>query len=88
MLSSEQIANVINQFQRAKGDTGSPEVQVALLTARIRDLQDHFTTHKKDLHSRLGLTKIVSKRRKLLKYMKSTNLGKYRELIEKLEIRG
>jgi len=88
MLSSEQKAAVVKDYQHKEGDTGSPEVQIALITARIRDLQSHFTVNKKDKHSRLGLTKLVAKRRKLLKYLKAKNLNGYRALIEKLGIRG
>jgi small subunit ribosomal protein S15 len=75
------------QYQRAKNDTGSPEVQVALLTARINDLTDHFKAHAKDHHSRRGLLKMVSRRRKLLDYLKRTNVQGYRALIERLGLR-
>lgn len=78
---------IMVQFQRAKGDTGSPEVQVALLTARINDLTEHFKTHAKDHHSRRGLLKMVSRRRKLLDYLKRTNVQGYRTLIERLGLR-
>lgn len=88
MLSSAKKAEVVKEYQMAPGDTGSTEVQIALISTRIRDLQDHFTKHKKDVHSRLGLRKLVSQRRKLLKYLKSTNVEGYRKLIEKLGIRG
>tara|TARA_Y100000815_G_scaffold275060_1_gene311343 strand:+ start:4327 stop:4617 length:291 start_codon:yes stop_codon:yes gene_type:complete len=88
MLSTETKAAVVKDYQRAAADTGSPEVQVALITARIRDLQNHFTKNKKDKHSRLGLTKLVAKRRKLLKYLKATKLAVYRDLIAKLGLRG
>jgi len=81
-------AKIVADYQRAKGDTGSPEVQVALLTARINDLTGHFKTHTKDHHSRRGLLKMVSRRRKLLDYLKSTNLASYRALIEKLGLRS
>ncbi len=81
-------AKIVADYQRAKGDTGSPEVQVALLTARINDLTGHFKTHTKDHHSRRGLLKMVSRRRKLLDYLKSTNLASYRGLIEKLGLRS
>lgn len=80
-------AEVIAAHQRAKGDTGSPEVQVALLTARINGLTDHFKAHVKDHHSRRGLLKMVSKRRKLLDYLKGRNAGSYRQLIDKLSLR-
>lgn len=82
-----QKAQIISQHQRAQGDTGSPEVQVALLTARINGLTDHFKTHVKDHHSRRGLLKMVSQRRKLLDYLKRTDADQYRQLIGKLELR-
>jgi small subunit ribosomal protein S15 len=80
-------AKVIAENQRAKGDTGSPEVQVALLTARINGLNDHFKANVKDHHSRRGLLRMVSRRRKLLDYLKSRNTDSYRSLIEKLGLR-
>jgi small subunit ribosomal protein S15 len=80
-------AEVVAAHQRAAGDTGSPEVQVALLTARINGLTDHFKAHTKDHHSRRGLLKMVSKRRKLLDYLKGRNPDSYRQLIEKLGLR-
>jgi small subunit ribosomal protein S15 len=80
-------SDIVTQFQRAEGDTGSPEVQVALLTARINELTGHFKTHLKDHHSRRGLLRMVSRRRKLLDYLKSRNLDSYRTLIEKLGLR-
>lgn len=82
-----QKADIISQHQRAKGDTGSPEVQVALLTARINGLTDHFKAHVKDHHSRRGLLKLVSQRRKLLDYLKRTNADQYKQLITRLELR-
>jgi len=82
-----QKAQIISVHQRAQGDTGSPEVQVALLTARINGLTDHFKTHVKDHHSRRGLLKMVSQRRKLLDYLKRTDADQYRQLIGKLELR-
>jgi small subunit ribosomal protein S15 len=78
---------IMAQYQRAQGDTGSPEVQVALLTARINDLTQHFKAHAKDHHSRRGLLKMVSRRRKLLDYLKRTNVQGYRTLIERLGLR-
>ena len=81
-------AKIVADFQRANGDTGSPEVQVALLTARINDLTDHFKAHTKDHHSRRGLLKMVSRRRKLLDYLKGTNQASYKALIAKLGLRG
>lgn len=80
-------SEIVEKFQRAKGDTGSPEVQVALLTARINDLTEHFKTHRKDHHSRRGLLRMVSRRRKLLDYLKNRNPDSYRTLIEQLGLR-
>ncbi len=80
-------AEVKQQFQRAPGDTGSPEVQVALLTARINELAAHFKIHVKDHHGRRGLLRMVSKRRSLLDYLKRTKLETYRTLIDKLGLR-
>lgn len=80
-------AQLVTDYQRAKGDTGSPEVQVALLTARINGLTDHFKAHMKDHHSRRGLLKMVSRRRKLLDYLRSSNSDSYRKLIERLGLR-
>ncbi|GDX60499.1 MAG: 30S ribosomal protein S15 [Nitrosospira sp.] len=80
-------AQVVRDYQRAVGDTGSSEVQVALLTNRINELGDHFKTHVKDHHSRRGLLRMVNRRRKLLDYLKRTSLGSYRLLIERLGLR-
>ena len=80
-------AQIMNDYQRAKGDTGSPEVQVALMTARINYLTGHFKEHAKDHHSRRGLLRLVSRRRKLLDYLKSKNEESYRTLIQRLELR-
>jgi len=80
-------AKIVADFQRAKNDTGSPEVQVALLTARINDLTGHFKAHVKDHHSRRGLLKMVSQRRKMLDYLKRTDTENYRKLIEQLGLR-
>jgi small subunit ribosomal protein S15 len=82
-----QKAQIIQSYQRAQGDTGSPEVQVALLTARINGLTDHFKAHVKDHHSRRGLLKMVSQRRKLLDYLKRSDADSYRKLIEQLGLR-
>jgi len=82
-----QKSQIVQQYQRAAGDTGSPEVQIALLTARINGLTDHFKAHVKDHHSRRGLLKLVSQRRKLLDYLKLRNAGKYQQLIEQLGLR-
>ena len=86
-VTVEQRAKIVADFARAKGDTGSPEVQVALLTARINDLTGHFKEHVKDHHSRRGLLRMVSRRRKLLDYLKRTNVDGYRALIERLGLR-
>ena len=86
-LQVAQKAQVLKQYQRSGRDTGSPEVQVALLTERINGLTDHFKTHVKDFHSRRGLLKLVSQRRKLLDYLKVKDSAKYQSLIEKLGLR-
>jgi small subunit ribosomal protein S15 len=86
-LQVAQKAQVVRQFQRSGKDTGSPEVQVALLTERINGLSEHFKSHVKDFHSRRGLLKMVSQRRKLLDYLKRTDADKYRALIEQLGLR-
>ncbi|GAB1459339.1 30S ribosomal protein S15 [Thauera sp.] len=80
-------SKIVSDFQRAQGDTGSPEVQIALLTARINGLAPHFKEHAKDHHSRRGLLKMVSQRRKLLDYLKGRNADSYRTLIERLGLR-
>jgi len=86
-LSSEAKAKIVGNYARGESDTGSPEVQVALLSARISELTGHFAEHKKDHHSRQGLLKMVNKRRKLLDYLKSRNQDRYRELISQLGLR-
>lgn len=86
-LNNQQKAEIVKDYQRTAGDTGSPEVQVALLTARITDLSDHFKTHEKDHHSRQGLLRMVNQRRKLLDYLKSRDLNRYRDLIGRLGLR-
>lgn len=86
-LDTATKSQIVNDFQRAAGDTGSPEVQVALLTARINGLTGHFKANAKDHHSRRGLLKMVSQRRKLLDYLKGTNADAYRKLIERLGLR-
>jgi small subunit ribosomal protein S15 len=86
-LAVAQKAQVVKTYQRSGNDTGSPEVQVALLTERINGLTEHFKTHVKDFHSRRGLLKLVSQRRKLLDYLKVTDADKYRGLIDKLGLR-
>ncbi|HJT50728.1 MAG TPA: 30S ribosomal protein S15 [Nitrosospira sp.] len=86
-VTTDQKAQVVRDYQRAAGDTGSPEVQVALLTARINDLTNHFKAHGKDHHSRRGLLRMVSRRRKLLDYLKRSSDDSYRTLIERLGLR-
>ncbi|MDJ0700514.1 MAG: 30S ribosomal protein S15 [Woeseiaceae bacterium] len=86
-LSSEAKSKIIAEYSTGEADTGSPEVQVALLSARIAELTEHFGEHKKDHHSRQGLLKMVNKRRKLLDYLKSKDQNRYRELISRLGLR-
>ena len=86
-LSSEQKSGIISEYQRGASDTGSPEIQVALLSARINELTGHFATHKKDHHSRRGLLRMVNQRRKLLDYLKGRDVERYRELIARLGLR-
>ena len=86
-VTTSQKSKIVQDFQMVKGDTGSPEVQVALLTARINDLTEHFKTHVKDHHSRQGLLRMVSRRRKLLDYLMSSSAERYRKLIERLGLR-
>ncbi len=87
MITSEKKAEIVKEFGKNEQDTGSSEVQVALLTFRIKDLQSHFDTHKKDHHSRRGLITMVNSRRKHLDYIKKRDLDKYRNLIQKLGLR-
>lgn len=87
MLTNTDRQQIIAQYQRAPGDTGSPEVQIALLSARINDLQDHFKEHKGDHHSRRGLIRMVNQRRKLLDYLKRKDLARYASLISELGLR-
>lgn len=87
VMSVEDKAKVIEEYRLKEGDTGSPEVQVALLTHRINELTGHFKTHKKDFHSRTGLLKLVGKRRGLLNYLKKKDVQRYRDLIERLKLR-
>jgi len=86
-LSGEIKSGVIKEYARGEADTGSPEVQVALLSKRISELTGHFGEHKKDHHSRQGLLRMVNKRRKLLDYLKGKDQGRYRELISSLGLR-
>jgi len=87
VLATESKQELIDKFKTHEGDTGSPEVQVALLSARITYLTEHFRTHKKDHHSRRGLLKIVGQRRRLLDYLKNKSVERYRNLIKELGIR-
>ena len=86
-ISADDKQQVIKEYSTKKGDTGSPEVQVAILTKRIVNLTEHFKTHKKDNHSRRGLLKMVSLRRKLLDYVRSKDEDRYKDLIKRLDIR-
>ncbi len=86
-ITPERKAELIKEFGTKEGDTGSPEVQIAILTSRIAYLTEHFKTHKKDNHSRRGLLKMVSQRRHLLDYVKSKDVARYQNLIERLGIR-
>ena len=86
-ITAEKKQELIREFATKNGDTGSPEVQVAILTSRISTLTEHFKTHKKDNHSRRGLLKLVAQRRKLLDYLKAKEENRYRELIQRLGIR-
>ncbi len=86
-VTKQQKADILKKFKTAELDTGSPEVQVALLTARISDMSLHFATHKKDHHGRRGLLTCVNQRRKLLDYLKSKNVSRYEALIKTLDIR-
>ncbi len=86
-LSKERKQQIINEFKTHENDTGSPEVQVAILTERIRQLTEHFKVHKKDHHSRRGLLKMVAQRKKLLNYLKRTDFQRYERLVERLGLR-
>ncbi len=87
-LLTEEKANIVSQYKRSEGDTGSPEVQIALLTENINKLQNHFKNHNKDHHSRTGLIRMVNLRRKLLAYLKRKNSESYNEIVKKLNLRG
>ena len=87
MISKEKKQAIIKEYARTEGDTGSPEVQVAVLTARIKELTDHLKEHPKDHHSRRGMLKMVGQRRGLLAYLKKTDIERYRTLIERLGLR-
>ena len=86
-LTAEKKAEIVKDFARGEGDTGSPEVQVALLTFNINGLQEHFKANKQDHHSRRGLIRMVNQRRKLLDYLKKKDLGRYADLIKRLGLR-
>lgn len=86
-ITAEEKARVMKEFATKEGDTGSPEVQVAILSSRIAALTEHFKTHAKDNHSRRGLLKLVAQRRKLLDYLKKSDEGRYQALIQRLGIR-
>lgn len=87
MITSEQKKEIIATYGKTPEDTGSPEVQIALLSARIADLTEHLKTHKKDHHSRRGMLKMVGQRRGLLDYLKRTDINRYRAIVEKLGLR-
>ena len=87
MITSEQKKEIIATYGKTAEDTGSPEVQIALLSARIADLTEHLKTHKKDHHSRRGMLKMVGQRRGLLDYLKRTDINRYRAIVEKLGLR-
>jgi len=86
-ISKERKNEIINQFKVHENDTGSPEVQIAILTEQINNLNEHLRVHKKDYHSRRGLMKMVGKRRNLLNYLRETDVQRYRKLIDKLGLR-
>ena len=86
-MTKERKQEIINTYKRDEKDTGSPEVQIALLTERINELTEHLKVHKKDNHSRRGLLQMVGKRRSLLNYLAKKDLPKYREIVEKLNLR-
>lgn len=86
-IHTAEKQKIVGEYQLKRGDTGSPEVQVALLTARINGLTDHFKAHLKDHHSRRGLLRMVSQRRKMLDYLKGVDVERYRSLIERLGLR-
>ncbi len=88
MLTKEEKQQIIEEYQLEDGDTGSPEVQVALLTIRIKQLTEHLKEHKSDYHSRRGLLKMVGRRKRLLSYLKKKDIERYRSLIDRLGIRG
>ena len=86
-ISAERKSALIKEYATKDGDTGSPEVQVAILSERIKNLTDHLASHSKDFHSRRGLLMMVGQRRRLLEYLKTTSTGRYEKLIDRLELR-
>lgn len=87
-LTTAAKAQIVKTYKQSKNDTGSPEVQIALLTARINELTEHLKVHKHDFHTRYGLTNMVSQRRRLMRYLKGKNMARYQFIIKELEIRG
>lgn len=87
VMTTEDKLNIIKEYQQHEGDTGSPEVQIALLTARIEYLTEHFKDHKKDFHSRTGLLKLVGQRRSMLNYLKDKDIQRYRDILKRLNLR-
>lgn len=87
-LTTAAKAQIVKKFKQSKNDTGSPEVQIALLTTRINDLTEHLKVHKHDFHTRYGLTNLVSQRRRLMRYLKNNDALRYQTLIKELDIRG
>lgn len=87
-LTTAQKAQIVKTYKQSKNDTGSPEVQIALLSARINALTEHLKVHKHDFHTRYGLTNLVSQRRRLMRYLKSQSLQRYQTIIKELDIRG
>jgi len=87
-LTAAAKAQIVKKFKQGKDDTGSPEVQIALLTARITGLTEHLKVFKKDFHTRFGLTNMVSKRRRLMRYLKNSDLSRYQKVVKELDIRG
>lgn len=86
-LHTAETAHIVNTFKRSENDTGSPEVQIALLTARINSLTEHLKIHKHDFHTRFGLTKLVSQRRKMMRYLKGKDVVRYQAVIKELDVR-
>jgi len=87
-LSTAEKAKIVKTYQQAKNDTGSPEVQIALLTTRINSLTEHLKVHKHDFHTRHGLTNMVSQRRRLMRYLKGKDIQRYQHIIKELDVRG